>query len=384
LVKDCDIAISLVPYIHHACIIDACVRHGKNFCSTSYVSPAMKEFDQAAKDKGLTIMNEIGVDPGVDHLYAKKVIDEVHEQGGKVKLFESYCGGLPAPECSDNPLGYKFSWSPRGVLLAVRNEAKFKKDGKVITIPGPELLRKGAKPVFIYPAFATIGYPNRDSSFYDVRYEMPECETVLRGSLRYQGNVELVQCWADIGFLELESVDYLLPNAKPITWIQVLAKMLGCASADVSTVESAIRTKACLGGEVGDQVMQGMKWFGLFSNKHVSLCGSPLDTLCATLMEKLQFEDDERDMVLLQHKFGIEWKDGSQETRYCRLLEYGKPGGTSAMARLVGMPCGVAVQLILDGKITKKGVFAPLTPEIYNPLIEAIEKNGVVVKHTVV
>jgi len=373
LVADCDIVISLVPYIHHAIIIEAAVKHKKNFVSTSYVSPAMAEFDEPAKAAGITVLNEIGVDPGVDHLYAMRTIDEVHSKGGKVVLFESYCGGLPAPECSNNPLGYKFSWSPRGVLLAVRNTGVFKKDGEVITIPGNELLRKGPKPIFIYPAFATYGYPNRDSSFYDQRYGMPECQTVLRGSLRYQGNVELVQALADVGFLSLDPVPYLARDAPEITWRAVLAKMLG-TSENIKEIKEAIIKKCNLSGADVERILQGFKWFGLFSDTRVERRGTVLDTLCATMEPLMAFKEDERDMVLLQHKFGIEWADGKKETRYSRLLEYGTPGGDAAMARLVGVPCGVATQLILDGKITKKGVLAPLTADLYEPLLDILER----------
>eukprot|EP01134_Creolimax_fragrantissima_P006535 CFRG6535T1 len=386
LVKDCDIAISLVPYIHHANIIKSCVKFAKNFVSTSYVSPAMEAFNDAAIEAGITVMNEIGVDPGVDHLYAMKVVDEVHDKGGKLKSFLSYCGGLPAPENSNNPLGYVFSWSPRGVLLAVRNAARFKENGKIVDIAGPDLLRLGAKRIYTFPGYATYGYPNRDSSFYDTRYGMPECDTCLRGSLRFEGNVEIVQAFADCGLLSLDSVEFLDASAPEVSCADAMAKLLGCADSEEATLKAAVVQKANLAKELQHRVLGGFKWFGLFSKTQMAVRrGTYLDMLCGTMEDRLQLKEGERDMVLLQHEFGIEWADGTKETRTSTLIEYGDPKGHTAMARLVGMPCGVAVQMILDGKITKKGVFAPLTRDIYEPIIEVLEKEeGVVVKDTIV
>jgi saccharopine dehydrogenase (NADP+, L-glutamate forming) len=159
-----DVVISLIPYTYHATVIKAAIKTKKHVVTTSYVSPAMKELDAAAKEAGITVMNEIGLDPGIDHLYAVKTIREVHQAGGKIDGFWSYCGGLPAPECSDNPLGYKFSWSSRGVLLALKNEAKFIADGKEEFVSSADLMAT-AKPWDTgYMGYAFVAYPNRDST----------------------------------------------------------------------------------------------------------------------------------------------------------------------------------------------------------------------------
>jgi saccharopine dehydrogenase (NADP+, L-glutamate forming) len=159
-----DVTISLIPYTYHATVIKAGIKAKKHIVTTSYVSPAMMELDAEAKEAGITVMNEIGLDPGLDHLYAIKTIDEVHKAGGKITSFLSYCGGLPAAECSDNPLGYKFSWSSRGVLLALKNPARFYKDGKVVDVSGEDLM-KAAKPYHTgYQGYALVAYPNRDST----------------------------------------------------------------------------------------------------------------------------------------------------------------------------------------------------------------------------
>ncbi|KAF4632357.1 hypothetical protein G7Y89_g5771 [Cudoniella acicularis] len=167
-----DLVISLIPYTFHATVIKSAIRNKKNVVTTSYVSPAMLELEEAKK-AGITVMNEVDLDPRIDHLYAIKMIEEVHKAGGNIISFLSYCGGLPAPEASDNPLGYKFSWSSRGVLPALRNAAKYYEGGKVVEIAGKDLMGT-AKPYFIYPGFAFVAYPNRDSSPYKERYNIPE------------------------------------------------------------------------------------------------------------------------------------------------------------------------------------------------------------------
>lgn len=224
-----DVVISLIPYIFHATVIKSAIRKRKNVVTTSYVSPAMLELEKEAKEAGITVMNEIGLDPGIDHLYAVKTIDEVHRAGGKIISFLSYCGGLPAPEASDNPLGYKFSWSSRGVLLALRNAAKYYKDGKIVDVPGPELMAT-AKPYFIYPGYSFVAYPNRDSTPYKERYHIPEAQTIIRGTLRYQGFPEFVKVLVDIGFLNDEGKEYLKPSGSPLTWKAALQKILSATS----------------------------------------------------------------------------------------------------------------------------------------------------------
>ncbi|KIX98064.1 uncharacterized protein Z520_06144 [Fonsecaea multimorphosa CBS 102226] len=375
-----DLAISLIPYTFHATIIKSAIRKKQNVVTTSYVSPAMLELEDQVKEAGITVMNEIGLDPGIDHLYAVKTIEEVHKAGGKIKSFLSYCGGLPAPEASDNPLGYKFSWSSRGVLLALRNSAKFYEDGSVKEISGPDLM-SSAKPYFVYPGFAFVAYPNRDSTPYREKYNIPEAQTVIRGTLRYQGFPEFVKVLVDIGFLSEEEQSFLKPSAdkKPLTWAEATQKIIGATSSKESDLSWAISSKTTFKDTPEKQrIISGIKWLGLFSDKPITPRGNPLDTLCATLEEKMQYEKGERDMVLLQHRFEIEHKDGTQETRTSTLCDYGDPNGYSSMAKLVGVPCGVACLMVLDGRIKEKGVLAPLKWELAEPILKELkEKYGI-------
>jgi saccharopine dehydrogenase (NADP+, L-glutamate forming) len=232
-VEKVDLVVSLIPYTFHTMVIKSAIRNKKNVVTTSYVSAAMLELEQEAKEAGITVMNEIGLDPGIDHLYAVKTVDEVHKAGGKIVSFLSYCGGLPAPEASDNPLGYKFSWSSRGVLLALRNSAKYYKDGKLEEIAGTQLM-ESAKPYLIYPGFALVAYPNRDSTEYKGRYHIPEARTIIRGTLRYQGFPEFIRVLVDIGFLHEDEQDFLKPDGGPLRWKDATKLILRAESASES------------------------------------------------------------------------------------------------------------------------------------------------------
>lgn len=221
-VAEHDIVISLIPYTHHAAVIKAGIKGKTHVVTTSYVSPAMRELDVEARAAGIVVMNEIGLDPGIDHLYAVKTISEVHAKGGKVKQFLSYCGGLPSPASSDNPLGYKFSWSSRGVLLALLNNASYYYDGKKKDVSGSELMGE-AKPYYITPAYAFIAYPNRDSTPFREYYNIPEAETIIRGTLRYQGFPEFIAALVKLGWLDATEKSWLNDT---LTWAEVMQKVV--------------------------------------------------------------------------------------------------------------------------------------------------------------
>jgi saccharopine dehydrogenase (NADP+, L-glutamate forming) len=382
-VADCDLVISLIPYIHHATVIKSAIKNKKHVVTTSYINPQMKELEQQAKDAGIVVFNEIGLDPGIDHLYAVKTFDEVHKKGGKINSFLSYCGGLPAAEDSDNPLGYKFSWSSRGVLLALRNTAKFYQDGEVVEVTGEELM-KSAKPYYIFPAFAFVCYPNRDSTPFRERYNIPECQTLIRGTLRYQGFPEFIKVLVDLGFLSEEKKDHF--SGEPIAWKDALAKQVGAKSSETKDLIDAISAKTQFKDEADkERILAGFRWLGLFSDDKITPRENALDTLCATLEQKMQYEEGEKDLVMLQHKFGIEWADGSTEVRTSTLAKTGDPKGYSAMAELVGIPCSVAVKQVLNGTLNKPGIWAPVTPEFAFPLIEELkDKYGIECKEKVI
>ncbi|CDO93385.1 unnamed protein product [Kluyveromyces dobzhanskii CBS 2104] len=377
-----DLVISLIPYTYHPAVVQSAIRLKKNVVTSSYISDALRELEPAIKAAGITVMNEIGLDPGIDHLYAVKTIDEVHKAGGKIKSFISYCGGLPAPEDSDNPLGYKFSWSSRGVLLALRNSAKYWKDGKIETVSSEDLMAS-AKPYFIYPGYSFVCYPNRDSTLFKELYHIPEADTVIRGTLRFQGFPEFVKALVDIGMLKDEPNELF---ASPQPWNKALAQYLGAASEKKEDLIKAIDSKTqWKSDEDRSRILSGLGWLGLFSDKQFTARGNVLDTLCATLEELMQYEEGERDLVVLQHKFGIEWANGTTETRTSTLVDYGKVGGYSSMAATVGYPVAIATKFVLDGTIKGPGLVAPYSPAINDPIMKELkEKYGIFLKEKTV
>lgn len=370
-----DLIISLIPYTFHANVVKSAIKNKKHVVTTSYINPQLKALESEIENAGITVMNEIGLDPGIDHLYAVKTIEEVHEQKGKIVSFLSYCGGLPAPENSDNPLGYKFSWSSRGVLLALRNSAKYWKDGKIVEVSSEDLMA-AAKPYFIYPGYALVCYPNRDSTTYKELYNIPEAETVIRGTLRFQGFPEFIKVLVDIGFLSDEGMGIF---NKQVAWKEATAALVDAVSSSEEDIISKINSLTKFQSpEDQERILAGMKWLGLFSDKTITPRGNPLDTLCATLEELMQYEEGERDLVILQHKFGIEWADGSKEVRTSTLVDYGDPKGYSSMAKLVGVPCAVAAQQILDGTLSKRGLLAPMSSDINDPIMKTLkDKYGI-------
>ncbi|KAL6950177.1 saccharopine dehydrogenase (NADP+, L-glutamate-forming) [Hanseniaspora vineae] len=371
-----DVVISLIPYIYHPNVVRAAIRLKKDVVTSSYISPALRELEPEIKKAGITVMNEIGLDPGIDHLYAVKTIDEVHKAGGKIKSFLSYCGGLPAPEDSDNPLGYKFSWSSRGVLLALRNSAKYWENGEIVNVKSEDLMST-AKPYFIYPGYAFVCYPNRDSTVFKDLYHIPEAETVIRGTLRFQGFPEFVKALVDMGMLKDEANPIF--ESSETSWKSALQQYLNAKSDSKADLIAKIDELTSWKDDADrERILNGFSWLGMFSDDKIIARGNPLDTLCATLEKLMQYEEGERDMVVLQHKFGIEWADGSKETRTATLVDYGKVGGYSSMAATVGLPVAIATKMVLDGEIKGPGLVAPYSPAINDPIMKELkEKYGI-------
>ncbi len=359
-----DLLVSMVPYTLHPLVAQAAVDLGKHMVTASYVSPAMKDLDAAARAKGVILLNELGLDPGIDHMEAMRIIHEARERQGSVLSFTSYCGGLPAPDSNTNPFGYKFSWSPRGVLLASKSQARYLKDGTVISVPADELFDRPA--VISIPGLGEFeGYPNRDSVPYGEIYGIPECRTVLRGTLRYPGWCGTLKKIGEIGLLD--------ERERPLsgrTYSDLVAELAGV------TVRSRLRAEVAgkIGIEAGSEILDRFEWLGLFSDERLPLeKGSPLDVLAARMIEKLSYGPGERDMIVLQHEFLIRYPDGRLERRTSTLVDYGLPDGDSSMSRTVGLPAAIAARMVLEGRIARRGVLIPVFPEIYLPILEELE-----------
>lgn len=367
LIPKCDLAVSLVPYTHHVTVANVCLEYKKHMVTTSYVSDAMRAFDGAAKKAGVCILNEIGLDPGIDHMSAMKIIHDIQGGGGKVTSFYSYCGGLPAPEANTNPFGYKFSWSPRGVVLAGRNNARYLKEGKIIEIPGKDLFDHYWKlPVEGLGDFEA--YPNRDSLGYIDLYGLKGISTMFRGTLRNQGWCKTWKKIADMGFLD----DAKKYDFSKLTYKKFVAGLINSKGADIKA-ELAKNLKL----EATSDVIGRIDWLGLFEDKTPFLKeGSALDLLVAVLLEKLQYEKGERDMIVLRHEFLGEYPNKKEKVT-STLVDYGIPNGDSAMSRTVGLPAAIASRMILQNRINLTGVHIPVLPEIYEPVLDELEQHGI-------
>ncbi|KAK2003273.1 saccharopine dehydrogenase [Colletotrichum falcatum] len=382
-VADHDLVISLVPFVHHPVVIKAGIRGKTHVVTTSYVSPNIRELEGEAKAAGITVLNEVGMahcgDLGVDHLYAIKTIGEVHREGGKIKEFHSYCGGLPAPECADNPLRFKFSWSPRGALLSQFNSASYLQDGKTVDISNRDLMARAAS-YHVADGYSFVAYPNRNSVPFREFYNIPEAETVVRGSLRYEGNPSFVAALIKLGWLDTQPRAWLEKESGVLTLGEVFGHIIGAHGSDEESLIARI-DKLCgfTDGAERARIISGLRWIGLFSEKPATLCGNPLDTLCAELVRLSSFQPGEWDLVMLQHKFVIQWEDGRKETRTSTLELLGDPDGHSAMAKSVGVTCGIAAQLLLDGEpaLNVPGVLVPYTEDICNPIRIKLEDEGI-------
>ncbi len=363
-----DLVVSMVPYTFHPVVAAIAVELGKSVVTASYVSPAMRELDARAREKGVVLLNELGLDPGIDHMEAMRVIHEIHDSGGRVLAFMSYCGGLPAPEANTNPFGYKFSWSPRGVLLASKNSARFLKDGQVVTIPAADLF---ARPeVIAIPGLGEFeGYPNRDSVQYRETYGIPETLSIMRGTLRYPGWCATLKKMIELGLLDETPKDRMGATFSGL--MRELAQAAPGADA-----RGAVAAR--LGLEPGSAIVARLDWLGLFDTAKLPVeKGSALDNLASLMIRKLAYAEGERDMIILQHEFLAQTDSGRNERIVSTLIDYGVPGGDSSMSRTVGLPAAIAARLVLEGKIRLTGVQVPVHPEIYGPILEELGALGI-------
>jgi len=370
LVSECDLAISILPAAMHADIAALALAHGKHFVTASYISDAMKALDADVRTAGLTFLNEVGLDPGIDHMSALRIVNGIKEKGGTVTTFRSYCGGLPAPDAV-NPWGYKFSWSPRGVVLAGRNSSRYLENGREVMLPGEKLFsRNWLVPI---PGFGELeAYYNRDSIPYIDLYGLGGVRNMMRATLRYYGWSFTMQKLADLGYFDLDAV-----ASPPATYGELTARLAGVES------EPGLRSALAraLDVDVDSDTMTRLDWLGLTSDDPIIWSAefehSPLDALANKMLEKMQYGAGERDLVVMHHEIEGEYPSGKRELHASTLIQYGDPAGDTAMAKTVGLPTAIAATMILDGKITDTGVLIPVLPSVYEPILGELAAAGV-------
>jgi saccharopine dehydrogenase (NADP+, L-glutamate forming)/spermidine synthase len=374
LLSTVDVTVSLLPFTFHPHVAHHCLRHSSHLVTTSYVSQDMQNLDVKAKEAGLVFLNEAGLDPGIDHMSAMALIDAIHDGQGTVKSFESCCGGLPAPESNDNPLGYKFSWSPRGVLMATKNPARFRRHNHLIEVPSQDLF-KHIRPREINGVGELEMYPNRDSMVYKDLYRLKESETLFRGTLRYPGWCQTMNFLTQMGFLD----ETLISDAGIKTYRQLTGHLLGLATED--DPEKAILKRFNI--DTSLRLWECLRWLGILEDKPLfSYPVSPLQALTDIMLERMAYRPGERDMIVLQHD--IIYAKPAEKDQHIRslLVLTGEAGKESAMARTVGLPAAVAAHLIALGEINIPGVLIPTEKAIYKPILNKLRPLGITFKET--
>lgn len=371
VVKQADLSMSLLPYVYHPKVAALCVKHRRHMVTTSYVKDIMRALDGQAREAGVILLNEIGVDPGIDHMSAMKVIHDVTGKGGRIASFVSWCGGLPAPEANDNPLGYKFSWSPRGVLLAGKNSSRFQKHGHIVEIPGTELFDNNW-PVTIPGLGEFEGYPNRDSLPYAETYGIQPADWMFRGTLRNVGWCKTAKTISAMGLL-----DETTWPAMPATWREFTARLLGVAP--TADLRQTIADR--LGLARTAKPITDLEWLGLFSDEPLPASkNSPIDVLTARMENKMAYKPGERDMLIMQHEFVAEYPD-HKEAITATMIDYGIPHGDTSMSRTVGLPAAIGARMILTGQFGDlTGVQIPVIPQIYEPVLAELGRLGICLK----
>jgi saccharopine dehydrogenase-like NADP-dependent oxidoreductase len=365
MVASHDLSVSLLPYAHHLLVAKYCLKHKKNMVTTSYVKPEMRALDKQAKEAGIIILNELGLDPGIDHMSAMRIIDHVHGKGGHIDEFYSICGALPAPEIADqNPFRYKFSWSPKGVVMAGNNDGKYLKKGNIVDIPTEDLFKNPMKVDF--PSVGRLEiYPNRDSMPYVDLYGIPETKTMVRGTFRYPGWCESLDAMKKCRLITNDTYDF---TGK--TYAGFVAMLI-----DAGTSEN-IREKVAsyLGVSADAYSLKAMEWLGLFENKPMGRGeDTPYEITSDLMIEKMMLGEKERDMVAMQHVFTASYPGGEKEVIKSTMLDFGTPATDTSVARTVALPAAIGVEMILEGQIPAKGVHIPVIPEIYNPILDQLE-----------
>ena len=370
LVNEHDIAVSFLPYRYHTLVAKVCIKCKKPLVTTSYVQPEMQALDESAKKAGVIILNEIGLDPGIDHMTAMKVIDHIHDKGGKVEGFYSLCGALPAPEAADNPLKYKFSWSPKGVVLASRNSALYLKNGKRVVIEPLNLFKDRFS--YNFPGIEDLEvYPNRDSISYIDIYKIHEATTMYRGTFRYKGWCETLDAMKAINMLDDTINDY-----SGMDYAGFIAERAG-----TDTVDLRKKVALKLGIPEGSVAMDSLEWLGFFSGEKMNYGKtSPFEITASRMIGKMLISDNERDVVIMQHIFLAEYPGGKREVIKSSMLDFGSTATNTAVARTVALPASIAVKMILEKKINLTGVYRPVVPEIYVPVLDELKTLGIDMK----
>ncbi|MGJ3239107.1 MAG: saccharopine dehydrogenase C-terminal domain-containing protein [Anaerolineae bacterium] len=351
ILQDSDVVVSLLPAFLHPIIAELAIETRTHMITASYVSDAMRDLDQRARKAGIVMLNEVGVDPGLDHMSAMKLIDELHAEGKTITAFTSYCGGVPYSTTQGNPLNFKASWSPLGILSAVNRPARFIEGAQVIDQRPIEVFQN-ARPIQLANSEQAFeGYPNGNSEQYQQIYGLADTQTLIRGTLRFAGWSHVFYTLHDLGWF---------------------------SDAPAPTIAQQTRTT-----DLSADVLAVVKWLNLHQAEETSVSAFAYLRDAFLGQDDLAYFEGERDQLVMFHSFDVQNGNGQREQITSELLVLGDKNGYSAMAKTVGYPCAIAVKLVMNGTYRQTGVRIPTTPDLYEPILAELHKYGITFKETV-
>jgi saccharopine dehydrogenase-like NADP-dependent oxidoreductase len=371
LIEKSDLVISMLPARFHNQVAKDCITFGKHMVTASYISKEMKELDAAAKAKGLVFMNEIGLDPGLDHMSAMQVLDRIREKGAKMLLFESFCGGIVAPESDNNLWNYKFTWNPRNVVLAGQGgAAMFIQEGTYKYIPYHKLFRR-TEFLNINNNGKFEAYANRDSLKYRSVYGLDNIPTMYRGTIRKVG---FSRAWNIFVQLGMTDDSYTIENSEHMSYRDFVNLFLAYSPSD--SVELKLRSYLKI--DQDDIMWDKLLELDIFNPKKIIglANATPAQMLQKILEDSWTLEEDDKDMIVMQHLFGYEM-NGKNHQIESSLIVLGENQTYTAMAKTVGLPVAIAALKILKGEIKTPGVQLPITKEVYEPILKELENYGI-------
>lgn len=362
------LVISMLPAFLHTAVAKDCVRLKKHLATASYVSPEMRALDEEAQRNGVILLNEIGLDPGIDHMSAMQIIHRLQNEGAAITGFRSYCGGLVAPESNDNPWGYKFSWNPRNVILAGQGTAQYIEDGRYKYLPYNRLFAM-AETISVDGYGDFDAYANRDSLSYREPYGLEHIGTMIRGTLRMPGFCKAWNAFVQLGWTD---DSYTIKEANTLRYIDLVEAFLPKGNGAVPQ-----RLAAFLGEKEDSVIMDKLRWAGIFSEEHIPLTeATPAQILQDLLERKWVLGPHDKDLIVMQHIFDYTIS-GTAKRLYSSLVVKGDDQVHTAMAKTVGLPLAIGVKMILDGTFTQPGVHIPTTPDLYEPILAELEEYGI-------
>lgn len=369
MIKTADVVISMLPARMHSWVAADCVEMGTHMITASYVSDDIKELDEKAKEKGILLLNEMGVDPGIDHMSAMQVIDKIRDKGGVLKAFESSTGGLVAPEYDDNPWGYKFTWNPRNVVVAGQGVSQFLHNRKIKYIPYHKLFTRTEK-ISIKEVGDFEIYPNRDSLRYIDIYGLKNLDTMFRGTMRRPGYAEAWNVFVQLGMTE---DTYIVRDSENLTYREFVDSYLPY----VGGMDVEQKLVRYLGIEEDGNIMHRLKWLGIFEHTKIGLKNAtPAQILQKIIEPKWQMRPEDKDMIVMIHLFDYEYQKKKRRIK-STLVFTGHDKMHTAMSITVGVPVAIATKLLLNGQISLTGVQRPLGKEIYDPVMEELMVYGI-------